>query len=856
MSAENPLNAPEATNATCNCKGLWHALVNYGDTTLKFILLIEQMEEGYRLTIDTEPTPSFILPMTAQIEGNRLEATGYTTFSSDTVDVSLQFHNDCFTGTLKLPFGGDQILSGKQGRGISLSEQLIPLVEPYRKANVPERSDESISQEVEKLIAKMSLSDKIGQMSQILASDFSFGADVDAEPTEQVIAQGKAGSILGAFDSRRVFDLQKIAVEKSPLGIPLMFNADVIHGYQTIFPVPLAWSCSWDMESIKLACAIAAKEASASGTMYNHGPMVDVTRDPRWGRVVEGAGEDPYLGALIAKAQVEGFQGDSLFNQETIIACLKHFIAYGAAEGGRDYNTVDISEGTLRNVYLPPFKAGIEAGAGSVMNAFNIYQGVPVAANTFLLKDLLREELGFNGMLISDYGAVEEIAVHGAAKNAEEAARKALNATMDIEMVTRSYTKFLPGLINQGLIREEQIDDAVRRILTYKYKCGIMDDPFRYVQPEKEIEYHYSAEHLEASRDLARKSVVLLKNNDVLPLRNDGRKIALIGPFGVSKDLLGTWQFSRFGMDTVSLKEGIEGKGIEHLLIASGCDVTSAIEGGLERAIACASQADVVVLALGESSTMSGEAASKTDISLPAVQQQLAEEIVKLGKPIILVLTNGRPLVLDWFEQHVDAIVETWFLGSQAGHAIADVLFGDYNPSGKLTMSFPRHTGQIPIYYNAYNTGRPFKPEHAHDKHTSKYLDCSNDPLYPFGYGLSYTTFDYSKLQLERTSITRTEVLRASVLVSNTGEYAGEETVQLYLQDLHGSIVRPVKELKGFQKIYLEPGEQRTVTFNVTEEELKFYTADRSFIAEAGSFRLFIGGSSSNVLEAEFELID
>lgn len=836
--------------------GIWHALVNLGGSTSKFILLIEN-NEGYRLTIDMEPTPSFILPMQATVEGNRLEAAGCSLFSSDTVKVVMEFEDDRFNGTVTMPFVGELLLTGRKGRGASLAKELIPIVEPYRKADVRERSVEDIRQEVDKLIARMSIADKIGQMRQVGASDFSFGADVEVEPPEQMVAAGKAGSILGAFDSRRVFELQKIAVEQSPHGIPLLFNADVIHGYQTVFPVPLAWSCSWDLQAIKEACAIAAKEAAVSGTNYNHGPMVDITRDPRWGRVVEGAGEDPYLGALIAKAQVEGFQGDSLFDRETIIACLKHFIAYGAAEGGRDYNTVDISEGTLRNVYLPPFKAGIEAGAGSIMNAFNIYQGVPIAGNSCLLKDLLRDELGFDGMLISDYGAIGEIIIHGAAKDGEEAAKLALNATMDIEMVTGIYAKYLPRLIEQGLVREEQLDEAVRRILTYKFKIGLMDDPFRYVQPEKEIEYHYCPVHLEASRDLARKSMVLLKNDGILPLRNDGRKIALIGPFAASKDLLGAWQFSRYGIETVSLKEGIAGKGLDQqsLLVASGCGVEDELAGGFERAIACASQADIVVLALGEGSHMTGEAASRTDISIPVMQQRLAEEIVKLGKPTVLVLTNGRPLVLDWFEQNVNAIVETWFLGSQAGHAIADVLFGDYNPSGRLTMSFPRHAGQVPIYYNAFRTGRPVSPDNEREKHVSKYIDCPNEPLYPFGYGLSYTTFEYSDLRLDKAIMTRSDALKASVKVTNSGKYAGEETVQLYIRDLYGSVVRPVKELKGFQKIMLHPGETRTVSFIVTEEDLKYYTAKQCFQAEAGSFLLYIGPNAGNLQEAAFELL-
>ncbi|MGO4546249.1 glycoside hydrolase family 3 N-terminal domain-containing protein [Paenibacillus sp. 2TAB23] len=837
--------------------GIWNARLKLHGSTVKIIFSVEE-NEGYRLTLNTEPTPSFIQPMDAVVEGSRLKASGFTFFSSDPVNVSLEFEGETFRGTVTMPFAGEQQVSGERGRGGSLAEELIPLVAPYRKSDVKPRSDEDIRREVDRLLARMSIVDKIGQMSQIGASDFSFGADVESEPPEKMVAEGKAGSILGAFDSKRVFELQKIAIEQSPHGIPLLFNVDVIHGYQTIFPVPLAWSCSWDLEAIKKACAIAAKEASASGTTYNHGPMVDISRDPRWGRVVEGAGEDPYLGALIAKAQVEGFQGDSLFDHETIIACLKHFIAYGAAEGGRDYNTVDISEGTLRNVYLPPFKAGIDAGAGSVMNAFNVYQGVPVAGSSELLKDLLRDELGFDGILISDYGAIEEISIHGAAQDTEEASKLAMSATMDIEMVTRLYAKHLPGLIDNGLVKEEQLDEAVRRILTYKYKIGIMDDPFRYVQPEKEIEYHFSAVHLGASRDLARKSVVLLKNDGVLPLANGGQKVALIGPFADNKDLLGPWQFSRYGIETVTVKEGIAEKGLnrDRLLVTAGCGVDGEIEGGFERAIACAKEADVVILALGEDSNMSGEAASRANIELPEVQQRLAQEIVKLGKPTVLLLVNGRPLVLDWYERNVGAIVETWFLGSQAGHAIADVLFGDYNPTGKLTMSFPQHAGQVPIYYNHFNTGRPVTPENKHIKFISKYLDYPNEPLYPFGYGLSYTTFEYSELRLDKAELTRSGELIASVTVTNAGNRAGEETVQMYIQDVHGSVVRPVKELKGFRKTQLEPGESRDVTFTITEENLKYYLPDRSFRAEVGAFRLFVGPNSRDVKEAAFQLLE
>ncbi|KWX81639.1 glycoside hydrolase, partial [Paenibacillus riograndensis] len=527
-----------------------------------------------------------------------------------------------------------------------------------------------------------------------------------------------------------------------------------------------------------------------------------------------------------------------------------------AAEAGRDYNTVDISEGTLRNVYLPPFQAGIEAGAGSVMNSFNTYQGVPVAGNRYILNELLRKELGFEGILISDYGAIDEIIAHGNAKDSKEAAKKALDATMDIEMVTRSYDH-LHELIEQGLVTVEQLNEAVRRILTFKYKIGIMDDPFRYIRPEKEKEYHFHPSHLEASRKLAQKSIVMLKNNGVLPLTGKERKLAVIGPFGDSKDMLGPWQWSRYAKETVTLREGIEESGFPeaHLLIEEGCKVEHAIDGGVERAVAAASQADIVILALGESSEMSGEAASRMDVHLPKVQQELAEAIVRVGKPVILVLTNGRPLVLDWFESRVDAILETWFLGSQAGHAIADVLFGEYNPSGKLTMSFPAHVGQVPVYYNHFSTGRPVTESNKGEKFFSRYIDGGNEPLYAFGFGLSYTTFEISDIQLSQPQMTESETIVASVRVTNLGDVPGEETVQMYIQDLYGSVVRPVKELKGFKKVRLAAGEAQDIRFSITTADLAYWNPDMKYGAEPGDFKVYIGTSSSDVREASFELL-
>ncbi|MGO4542546.1 beta-glucosidase BglX [Paenibacillus sp. 2TAB19] len=834
--------------------GLWHAIVATPSMQMKMQFKVSK-KATYTLDIATEPLSIPIKIDSLVVEGNQLRGTASAFWMpGKEIVVQLDFHEENFEGSIDIPGLGVLPLQGESGRGPFLSEALIEEIRPYRKIGVQERTDEDIRSAADSLLRRMSLEEKVGQMFQVLASNFSFGNSVASDPPEKLIAEGRAGSVLGAFDVSRVFQLQKIAVEQSPHGIPLLFNGDIIHGSQTIFPVPLAWSCSWDMDAIKVACEIAAKEASASGTMYNHGPMIDIGRDPRWGRVVEGAGEDPYLGALIAKAQVEGFQGDSLFGEETIVACLKHFIGYGAAEGGRDYNTVDLSEAALRNVFLPPFQAGIEAGAASVMNAFNIYQGVPVAANEPLLKGLLREELGFDGVLISDYGAVDEIVAHGHAKDVEEAAQKAVRATMDIEMATRSYEN-LPKLVREGKVAESLIDDAVRRILILKYKLGLMDDPFRYIRPEKERDYHFHESHLQASLELARKSIVLLKNDGVLPLAKESGRIALIGPFADSRDLLGPWQFSRFSHETVTLYEGLLNRDIpeNRLLYAQGSGVNESIQGGIEEALAQASQAELVILALGENSDMSGEAASRLSLMLPEAQQRLAEAIVELGKPVVLVLTNGRPLVLDWFENNVSAIVETWFLGSQAGNAVADVLTGGYNPSGKLTMSFPAHQGQIPVYYNHFHTGRPLTAENRNSKYISKYLDGPNEPLYPFGYGLSYTSFDFSNGKLNRNRIEGDEKLTVSMTVTNIGEAAGEETVQLYIQDLHGSIVRPVLELKGFRKVWLEPGASLDVAFEIGERDLAFWSPAVGYAAEPGEFIVHVGSSSRTAWSAKFE---
>ncbi|WP_044644522.1 glycoside hydrolase family 3 N-terminal domain-containing protein [Paenibacillus terrae] len=836
--------------------GIWNCIVQTDVLNMKFIFRITN-DHGYTVNMKMEPMNFNVEFFKVSVDQKKLKAVGRSALlAGKEVTLELGFEAEKCNGSIDFPKLGSIKLAGTVGEGPSLLEGLKQKIKEEKHSEPVQRSAAEIDAAVKEWLDRMTLEEKIGQMSQTVASAFSFGNTVISDTPQKLVEEGKVGSILGAFDMNKVYELQKIAVEKSRLKIPLFFNADVIHGYQTIFPVPLAWSCSWDLEAIKRATAISAKEASASGVTYNHGPMVDITRDPRWGRVVEGAGEDPYLGSQIAKAQVEGFQGEDLSDRDSIIACLKHFIAYGAVEGGRDYNTVDISEQRLRETYLPPFEAGLAAGAGSVMNSFNTYNGIPIAGNKQILNTLLRKELGFEGMVISDYGSISELAVHGVAKDNKQAAKQALDATLDIEMVTQMYAKFLPELVAEGQVSEEHINAAVSRILTYKYKIGIMDDPYRYIRPEEAERLYMSQAHLEESRSLARKSIVLLKNKQVLPLQKTGQKLALIGPFALSKDLLGSWQFSNYGEQTVSLLEGVLSKlaANDSVTVVAGCAVEHKIEGGITEALEAAAYSDVIVLALGEESEHSGEAASKTKISLPEAQLELAQEIVKLGKPTVLVLTNGRPVLLDWFETHMDAIVETWYLGSQAGQAIADVLYGDYTPSGKLTMSFPYNEGQIPIYYNHYNTGRPATERKG--KYASKYLDASNEPLYPFGYGLSYTTFKYSEVVLNSEHLHRGGSITASVTVTNTGEYCGEEIVQMYIRDLVGSVVRPVKELKGFKRISLTAGESQQVIFTITEDDLKFNTSDGSFQAESGDFKVWIGTNSRDVQEAAFELLD
>ena len=744
--------------------------------------------------------------------------------------------------------------------GKTMLEQILEELPTKKTGKVIKRTRKEIDQAVEALLAKMTLEEKIGQMSQSMGEMGGLlGAGIQNKlPLDERIRQGMVGSINGMPVMPLMYQKQKIAVEESRLGIPLLFGKDVIHGDTTIFPIPLAWACSFNPQLVEKAARISAIEAAAAGITHNMAPMVDIGRDPRWGRVSEGAGEDPYLGSVMSVAQVKGYQGEDLYAPDTMLATLKHYIGYGAAEGGRDYNTCEISDTTMRNAFLPPFRAGVEAGAFCAMNSFNVINGVPMAINKPILNDLLRDELGFDGFVISDYGSIDECVAHGAAEDVADAAKKAVIAGLDMEMATTAYLDNLAALVEKGELDPGLIDISVSRILRAKFELGLMDDPYKYFRPEVSA---FCDEHLAASREMARESIVLLKNSGVLPLSKD-KKIALVGPKGDSTDMLGPWQFTRRANDTVTLKQGLElagyavayAKGSEVLTPISNdsegqaqtdkdSDTPSSADSGIAEAIAVAKDADVIILALGETAAMSGEAASRQSIDIPEPQMQLAYAMKALGKPIILVLTNGRPLLLNWFEENADAIVETWFLGSEAGNAIADIISGDYNPSGKLSMTFPHHPGQIPLYYNHLNTGRPYK-EGDKDKFLSRYLDGPNTPLYPFGYGLSYTQFEISGLALSADAMDKSSEITASVKLRNAGNCGGTEVVQLYLRDVSASISRPVKELKGFKKVYLEPGEEVEVSFVITEPMLRFSNVHNVEVSEPGVFHVMIGNSS------------
>lgn len=722
---------------------------------------------------------------------------------------------------------------------------------------VPAFAQKDYTKQVEALLSKMTLEEKIGQMT-LYTSGWDVTGPTLNENYKEDIKAGRCGNIFNAHTAKYNRDLQKIAVEQTRLGIPLLFGYDVIHGHKTIFPIPLAEACSWDLEMIEKSARLSAKEAAASGLHWTFNPMVDVARDPRWGRISEGSGEDTWLGSLIGAAKVRGYQGKDLSDPLTVLACVKHFAAYGASQAGRDYHTVDMSERELREVYLPPYKAAIDAGAATVMTSFNEYDGVPATGNKFLLDKVLRKEWGFDGFIVTDYTSINEMIPHGFAADEKHAGELAVNAGVDMDMQGGVYQHHLEKSVREGLVSEKTIDEAVRRILLKKFQLGLFDDPYRYSSEEREKEVVFSDELMQHAREAGRKSIVLLKNEPVngkklLPLSKTAQSIALIGPLAdAPEDLLGTWHASGDPSKVVTLVQAFKDAAPgSKVIYAKGCSTESDDRSGFEEALQAARQADIVVMAIGENYRQSGEAASRSDIGLPGAQQALLEEIHKLGKPMVAVVMAGRPLTIGWLDENLPAVVNAWHLGTMAGPAVSDVLFGDYNPSGKLVITFPRNVGQIPIYYSMKNTGRPFD---ANNKYTSKYLDVPNTPLYPFGYGLSYTAFKYSDLKVSKPVIGFGEKFQVEVTVTNTGDRAGEETVQLYTRDLVGSVTRPVKELKGFQKINLKPGESKKVTFTLSSDDLRFYTQNMEFKAEPGKFKVFAGGSSADVLEADFEL--
>ncbi len=714
------------------------------------------------------------------------------------------------------------------------------------------------------LLGVMTLDEKIAQFMQ-LASHYYEGSCAKGDNTGPMAELGiteeivrNSGSVIGATSAKEIVQIQETHLKNNRLKIPLLFMADIIHGFKTIFPIPLAIGCSWDLELAEKSAEIAALEASVSGIHVTFAPMADLVRDPRWGRVMESTGEDPYLNSEFAKAFVRGFQGPELEKDPNrLAACVKHFAAYGAPEGGRDYNTVDMSERQLREYYLPAYKSALDEGAQMVMTSFNTINGIPATGNQKLLRGILREEWNFNGVVISDWGSVGELITHGVARDEAEAAYKAIRAGVDIEMMTATYVKHLAWLVVTEVVDIKWIDEAVLRILSLKAKLGLFENPYRGADEELEKKIILSKDHREISRELATKSIVLLQNHQhILPLQKE-RKIAVMGPFAKSNDILGPWSWFGSKEEAVTLFAALTEKvGPQALLYAEGCGIDKGTNEQKKRALKVAEEADVIVLALGESSNMSGEAASRADIRLPQVQLDLIKTLKKANKPIIVVLFNGRPLDLHGVYDQVDGILEAWFPGTEGGRAIADLLFGDKNPTAKLTMSFPYSVGQIPVYYNHYRTGRPKNALHAEEWYVSKYLDIPNEPLFPFGYGLSYTTFSYKNVRLSNETMTVETPISISVDITNEGEVEGEEIVQLYIQDVVGEVVRPLKELKGFIKVKLQPGETRTVSFIITEEQLRYHHSDLQYKSDPGAFVAFIGSNSQDVQAAPFQLID
>lgn len=752
----------------------------------------------------------------------------------------------------------------------ALAASLVVVAAGLQAQKAPRDMDRFIDQ----LMKKMTLEEKIGQLNLPVTGEITTGQAKSSDVAKR-IRNGEVGGLFNLKGVERIREVQRQAVEESRLGIPLLFGMDVIHGYETIFPIPLGLSCTWDMKAIEESARIAAVEASADGISWTFSPMVDVSRDPRWGRVSEGNGEDPFLGAAIARAMIRGYQGKDMSRNDEIMACVKHFALYGASEAGRDYNTVDMSRQRMFNEYMLPYQAAVEAGVGSVMASFNEVDGVPATGSKWLMTDVLRKQWGFDGFVVTDYTGINEMIDHGMGDQ-QTVAALALNAGVDMDMVSDAFSGTLKKSVEEGKVSAAAIDAACRRILEAKYKLGLFDDPYKYCdvnRPKKQI---FTKEHRAIARKTASESFVLLKNEGVLPLSKKGT-IAVVGPLANTRsNMPGTWSVAAVLDNAPSLVEGLRevvgdrakvvtAKG-SNLIGDADYEKRATMFGRelhrdnrtdrelLDEALKVAVGADVIVAALGESSEMSGESSSRTNLEMPDVQRALLQELLKTGKPVVLVLFTGRPLVLTWEEEHVPAILNVWFGGSEAAYAISDVLFGDVNPSGKLTATFPQNVGQIPLFYNHKNTGRPLQEGRWFEKFRSNYLDVSNEPLYPFGYGLSYTTFAYSDIHLSSTEMSADGKLTATVTVTNTGSRDGAEVVQLYIRDLVGSVTRPVKELKGFEKIFLKAGESRKVSFSITPELLKFYNYDLQFVCEPGDFDVMIGGNSRDVKKARFLL--
>jgi beta-glucosidase len=717
----------------------------------------------------------------------------------------------------------------------------------------------TIPQKVDSVLHLMTLEEKVGQMNQYNGDWDATGPITKDGDKQEQIRKGMLGSMLNVTGVEHTRQLQEMAMQ-SRLRIPLLFGQDIIHGYRTTFPIPLGEAASWDLDAIQLSARIAGTEAAAGGVHWTFAPMVDIARDPRWGRVMEGAGEDPWLGSRIARARVLGFQGKRLGDTDAIMACAKHFAAYGAGIGGRDYNSVDMSLQTLWEIYLPPFKAALDAGAATFMNSFNSLNGIPATGNAYLQRDILKGMWNFSGFTVSDWNSVGEMIPHGFAADNYEAAWKAVTAGCDMDMESRSYIHNLAQLVRDGKVSMIPIDDAVRRILTKKFELGLFDDPFRFCDKQREAQQWDNAANLTAEQNIAEKSIVLLKNdNQLLPLSKNTGTIALIGPLIKSvRENLGFWSY-QWPDDSARIVTPWDGiarqvSGTTKLLYAKGCGIDDTSTAGFAEAIAVASRADVVIMDVGEAPDMSGEAKSRSNLHLPGVQENLIRAIEATGKPVVVMISAGRPLIFNWTADHVPAILFTWWLGTRAGNAMADVLFGGYNPSGKLPISFPRTEGEIPVYYDHFSTGRPAKND-SDINYVSAYIDLLNGPRFPFGFGLSYTSFSYSDITLSATSFRPGQQLTATVTLTNTGKYPGRETAQLYVRDLVGSVVRPVKELKGFSQVFLQPGESRKLTFTIGADDLRFYNDKLDYIYEPGEFRLYIGGNSQDVKEAKFMLV-